>query len=382
MRAHRRHARLPVPDPRRRPGRDPRAVAAQRVARPRHRRDPAARPRHPRRGARAARGGVRAARRSPTAPATATILGRHMLPNMASALLVQATVAIPAAIIGEAVLSFLGLGVQPPTPSWGVDAHAAQPFLDRRRGWRLARPGDLARHARRSTCSATACATSSTRGRSDDADAPARASRDLTVALRHRRRPRARGRRRVASTLGTGEILAIVGESGCGKSVTAMSLLGLLPATAHGRAARRRFDGARAARRVASASCARIRGREVSVVFQEPMTSLNPVFTVGRQIAEVLRRHLGTVAAPRRATRTIELLELVGIPSARAARRRVPAPALGRHAPARDDRDGARVRAAGADRRRADDRARRDDPGRRCSTSCATCASGSAWRSC
>jgi peptide/nickel transport system permease protein len=59
-----------------------------------------------------------------------TILGRHILPNMMSTLLVQATVTIPIAIVGEAVLSFLGLGVQPPTPSWGVMLAAAQSFLD------------------------------------------------------------------------------------------------------------------------------------------------------------------------------------------------------------------------------------------------------------
>jgi peptide/nickel transport system permease protein len=59
----------------------------------------------------------------------AVIIGRHILPNMASTLLVQATLIIPAAIIGEAVLSFLGLGVQPPTPSWGVMLNAAQPWL-------------------------------------------------------------------------------------------------------------------------------------------------------------------------------------------------------------------------------------------------------------
>jgi peptide/nickel transport system permease protein len=58
-----------------------------------------------------------------------TILGRHLMPNMAGTLLVQATVWIPQAIIGEAVLSFLGLGVQPPTPSWGSMLSAAQPFI-------------------------------------------------------------------------------------------------------------------------------------------------------------------------------------------------------------------------------------------------------------
>jgi ABC-type dipeptide/oligopeptide/nickel transport system permease subunit len=58
-----------------------------------------------------------------------SIIGRHVLPNMRSTLIVQATVTIPAAIIGEAVLSFLGLGVQPPTPSWGVMLAAAQPYV-------------------------------------------------------------------------------------------------------------------------------------------------------------------------------------------------------------------------------------------------------------
>jgi peptide/nickel transport system permease protein len=70
----------------------------------------------------------------------AVILGRHILPNMTSTLLVQATLTIPAAIIGEAVLSFLGLGVQPPTPSWGVMLNAAQPYLSQE-AWLAVYPG-------------------------------------------------------------------------------------------------------------------------------------------------------------------------------------------------------------------------------------------------
>jgi peptide/nickel transport system ATP-binding protein len=117
---------------------------------------------------------------------------------------------------------------------------------------------------------------------------------------------------RVSFDLRPGEVLAIVGESGCGKSVTTMALLGLLPPTASvdGEAS---FDG----RELIGASAAelrRIRGREVSFVFQDPMTSLNPVYTVGRQVGEVLRRHLGLSKADAR-RRTVELLELVGIPS-------------------------------------------------------------------
>jgi peptide/nickel transport system ATP-binding protein len=118
---------------------------------------------------------------------------------------------------------------------------------------------------------------------------------------------------RVSFDLKRGEVLAIVGESGCGKSVTTMSLLGLLPptATVEGEA---RFNGGVDLIGAPEGELRRIRGREISFVFQDPMTSLNPVFTVERQIGEVLRRHLGMSKAQAR-ERTIELLDLVGIPS-------------------------------------------------------------------
>ena len=108
------------------------------------------------------------------------------------------------------------------------------------------------------------------------------------------------------------EVLAIVGESGCGKSVTAMSLLRLLPdsATITGGV---RFDGDDLL--AAPESRMRdIRGNEISFIFQEPMTSLNPVFTVGRQVGEVLRRHQGLSKRAAR-TRACDLLDVVGIPA-------------------------------------------------------------------
>jgi peptide/nickel transport system ATP-binding protein len=117
---------------------------------------------------------------------------------------------------------------------------------------------------------------------------------------------------RMSFTLARGEVLGIVGESGCGKSVTVMSMLRLLPptATVTGSA---RFVG-QDLLRASPSRLRRVRGREISFVFQEPMTSLNPVFTVGRQIDEVLRKHLGlSKAAARR--RTVELLRLVRIPA-------------------------------------------------------------------
>jgi peptide/nickel transport system ATP-binding protein len=117
---------------------------------------------------------------------------------------------------------------------------------------------------------------------------------------------------RLTFSLEEGEVLGVVGESGCGKSVSAMSLLQLLPETAHvtGRAEFNGLDliGAPTAR------LRDIRGREIAFVFQEPMTSLNPSFKIGNQLDEVLRRHLdlGRAAARKRA---IELLELVRIPA-------------------------------------------------------------------
>ncbi|UWQ21201.1 ABC transporter ATP-binding protein [Jannaschia sp. W003] len=113
-----------------------------------------------------------------------------------------------------------------------------------------------------------------------------------------------------------GELLGVVGESGSGKSVTMMSLIGLLPMPpARIEAGEVLLEG----EDLLKASPKRlreVRGGEVGFVFQDPMTSLNPVFTVGFQIMEPIRRHLG--ASKRQAReRAVELLELVGIPGAR-----------------------------------------------------------------
>ena len=111
-----------------------------------------------------------------------------------------------------------------------------------------------------------------------------------------------------------GELLAVVGESGCGKSVTAMALSGLLPgsATVTGSV---RLDGVELVG-AGAATLRQARGGKIAYIFQEPMTSLNPVFTVGRQISEVLRVHEG-MSKKQALDRAAELLHLVGIPSAR-----------------------------------------------------------------
>lgn len=119
----------------------------------------------------------------------------------------------------------------------------------------------------------------------------------------------------VSFALERGEILALVGESGCGKSTVAMSiprLLGDSNVTIGGTVS---LDGTDLTT-LSERAMQEVRGKDISVVFQEPMTSLNPAYTVGRQISEVIRRHqgLGKAAA---LTRSAELLELVGIPDAR-----------------------------------------------------------------
>lgn len=110
-----------------------------------------------------------------------------------------------------------------------------------------------------------------------------------------------------------GEILSIVGESGSGKSVSMLALMGLLPWTAQISADKMLFDD-KPLDRLSNRERRKIIGRDMSMIFQEPMSSLNPCFTVGFQLGETLRIHLGMNRAERR-ERSLELLNLVGIPA-------------------------------------------------------------------
>ena len=113
----------------------------------------------------------------------------------------------------------------------------------------------------------------------------------------------------------TGETLGIVGESGCGKSMTALSILRLVP-DPPGRivAGKIFFDGVNLLE-LSDLEMRKIRGNEISMIFQEPMTSLNPVFTIGDQISETLKFHL-KLSKKEALNRSVELLKTVGIPSA------------------------------------------------------------------
>ncbi len=114
-----------------------------------------------------------------------------------------------------------------------------------------------------------------------------------------------------------GELLGVVGESGSGKSVTMMSLVGLLPTPPADVRAGEVLLAGEDLLRVTPDRLRAVRGGEVGFIFQDPMTSLNPVFDVGFQIMEPIRRHMGLSKRDAR-ERAVELLELVGIPGARA----------------------------------------------------------------
>ncbi|MBP7000287.1 ABC transporter ATP-binding protein [Amaricoccus sp.] len=135
--------------------------------------------------------------------------------------------------------------------------------------------------------------------------------RNLTVSF-----PTAAGRFHAVQGLDVsvdaGEVLAIVGESGSGKSVAMLAVMGLLPPIAEVTADAMRFDG-RDLLRLTPRERRAMSGREIAMIFQEPIASLNPCFTIGFQIEETLREHTGLSAADRR-RRAVELLAQVGIP--------------------------------------------------------------------
>ena len=139
---------------------------------------------------------------------------------------------------------------------------------------------------------------------------------DLRVRLATQRGP-ADAVRGVSFALERGQTLGLIGESGCGKSITALALLGLLPERAIVSGSIR-FDGEELVGRSDAELC-RLRGNRIGIIFQEPMTALNPLHTIGQQVGEPLRLHQGaTLAEARR--QAIALLDRVGLPdSARRA---------------------------------------------------------------
>jgi oligopeptide transport system ATP-binding protein len=126
----------------------------------------------------------------------------------------------------------------------------------------------------------------------------------------------------ISFAISPGETLGIVGESGCGKSVTSLAILGLLAGNGRIRSGRAMFEG-RDLIEMKDRALRKTRGREIAMIFQDPMTSLNPVLTIGRQIRETLETHFDMNRREAEA-RAAELIDRVGIPSAKARLRDYP----------------------------------------------------------
>ncbi len=128
--------------------------------------------------------------------------------------------------------------------------------------------------------------------------------------------------RDVSLDIKKGEIVCIVGESGCGKSITSLALMGLLPSQAHRSVQRLELAGEDISR-LSEAEMSAVRGRRMSMIFQDPMTSLNPSYTIGDQLMSIHMRHFGRNRQAAR-QRSLELLEHTGIPGPEQRMRQYP----------------------------------------------------------
>ncbi len=282
------------------------------------------------------------------------IIFRHILPNLASPILVLVTLEIAIVILAEAGLSFLGMGIQPPAPSWGRMVAAGRDYITSA-WWLITFPG----FAILFTALSLNLTASWLRMVSDpvqrwrwfmgppephdEADAlsalPHSASASASIETSApRRSPAVNGHHLlevidlrvnfrtpdgllhavngISYTLDRGQTLAILGESGSGKTVSAEAVMGILdspPAFVPGGSVL--FDGIDLLQ-VSPSRRRRLCGERIAMIFQDPLSALNPGYTVGSQIAAMFQEHRGT--SKREATaKAIELMDRVRIPSAR-----------------------------------------------------------------
>lgn len=264
------------------------------------------------------------------------IVFRHVLPNVTGPLTVQTTLAFSYVLLAEAGLSFIGLGVQPPQSSWGVMLANSQnyvyqqPFLAIPPGLMIMFTvlafnmlGDGLRDA------LARVEASVLRNRKLPLVPLAHQVADLSLPVREAvlsvsglevrfKRP-AGDEIAVTSDVGfsvpEGKTVGLVGESGCGKSVTALAAMGLLPSNGYLARGSVKLDGTELTE-LSEEELNSIRGADIAMIFQEPMSSLNPAFTVKNQIAEPLRVHEG-MTRRQAENRAVELLGHVGIPGAK-----------------------------------------------------------------
>lgn len=265
----------------------------------------------------------------------ARILARTILPNIAPPLLVQFSLTVAGALVLESGLSFLGLGVVPPAPSWGLMIRGARSTMEQA-PWLLLWPClalagtiltfnllcDRLRDVldpRAASAGAGWLRRAATRLLPDTTPAEVRSVlrvEGLTIEI-ETPAGRIRPVRGVSLSVAAGETLALVGESGSGKTLTGLALLGLLAPTMRIIDGRVLFaDRAGRLRDLAGLSeteMRALRGNEIAMVFQDPSGSLNPVHRIGDQVAEVIRAHRDTSRAGA-AAQAIALLKDVGLP--------------------------------------------------------------------
>ncbi len=265
---------------------------------------------------------------------TGRIIVRRILPNVASPLIVQTSLALGGALLAEAGLSFLGMGLQPPAPSWGSMLRRTFEFIFTE-SWAMFVPG-LAIASTVLAFNTVGDGLRDALGIATEARRRTRGALGLTPVLRSSESPAAAASEELLSvrdlsvevhtdagplrvvedlnlSLRRGEILGLVGESGAGKTMTGLALMRLIPG-AFGRIAKGSvvFRG-RDLLLLSQPEMRDIRGKEISMIFQDPMSSLNPSFTVGNQISEAVALHEGGSGAFAR-RRAVEMLERVGIP--------------------------------------------------------------------
>jgi peptide/nickel transport system ATP-binding protein len=274
------------------------------------------------------------------------LLARHVVPNVASPIIIQLALALGFALLTEAGLSFLGIGEQPPTPSWGGMLQEGFQFINSA-PWAVIFPGvaimltvlafnlvadglrDSLGRERPPGSGLVGSEQGGPRrwlprlgpsGRSEpevetgaQADAALLEVEDLRIEFLTRQKwlP---VMEEADFAVGKGRTLGLVGESGSGKTVSALAVMGLLPAKVSRVSGSIRFEG-RELTSLDQGGIRKLRGNDIAMIFQEPMTSLNPAFTVGNQIAEQVRTHLGLSRAVAWKV-AVQMLDRVEIPRA------------------------------------------------------------------
>ena len=264
------------------------------------------------------------------------ILARHVLPNTFAPLLVNAAVQASTTLLSFAALSFLGLGVQSPEYDWGrllqegiariyvnplaaigpgiaivltgmILSLASELFTDSARSRPVSLPLRVAKRVLKNVAPSIRTEKAVSTAAVVDAS-------DLRVSFPDQKGGMIERVHGIALTIQPGEIVGIVGESGSGKSVTSMAIAGLIEHPGQVTAARLTFDEIDMTAPLSRADSDRL-GVEMAMIFQDPLTSLNPALTIGRQLTEVTEEHLnlGRAESNRRA---VTALESVGITDA------------------------------------------------------------------